>query len=97
MADTVPYNPRSRSRLANESDSIGIITNATDEQKRKWDETIKDFLIQLVKLEQPYRYKYIGRNSNQKLQFSRYISEEDFGLYVSNLFGEIYYCSNLIR
>ncbi|MDT0596398.1 hypothetical protein [Glaciecola petra] len=73
-----------------ESDSFSIISNATEDQKRSWDKAIKSFLAQLVELEKPFKYKYIGRNSKQKLQFSRFIGDDDFGLYVSNLFDEVY-------
>ncbi len=73
-----------------ETDSFKVITDATDAQKAAWDKAIKSFLIQLVGLEQPFKYKYIGRNSKKKLQFSRFISNDDFGAYVANLFDEIY-------
>ncbi|MCL1127205.1 hypothetical protein [Shewanella surugensis] len=71
------------------SDSFNIITDATDDQKLAWDEAIKSFLTELVELEQPLKYKYIGRNSKQKLQFSRYVGSADTGEYVSNLFNEV--------
>lgn len=78
-----------------ETDSFNIITDATDDQKLAWDETIKGFLTELVELERPLKYKYIGRNSKQKLQFSRYVGNAEIGEYVSNLFNEVY-STNLV-
>ena len=72
-----------------ETDSLNIITDATDDEKLAWDETIKGFLAELVELERPLKYKYIGRNSKQKLQFSRYVGSADTGRYVSNLFKNV--------
>ncbi len=73
-----------------ETDSFHIIDNATDIQKGVWDKTIKDFLFQLVELERPLRYKYIGRNTKKRLQFSRFVSGDNFALYVSKLFDDVY-------
>ncbi len=78
-----------------ESDSFDIIANASDDQKLAWDEKIKSFLAELVELERPLKYKYIGRNSKKKLQFSRYVGNADMGEYVSNLFNEVY-STNLV-
>jgi hypothetical protein len=78
-----------------ETDSFSVIADATDVQKLAWDETIKGFLAELVELERPLKYKHIGRNSKQKLQFSRYVGSTDMEKYVSNLFNEVY-STNLV-
>ncbi len=78
-----------------ETDSLSIITDATDNQKLAWDESVKGFLTELVELERPLKYKYIGRNSKKKLKFSRYVGIADIGTYVSNLFNEAY-STNLV-
>jgi hypothetical protein len=74
-----------------ETESFTIIADATDTEKKAWSEVVKSFLVQLVELESPIKYKYIGRNSKQKLQFSHYISDGNFGLYVAKLFDEVYH------
>lgn len=78
-----------------ETNSFSIITDATEERNLAWDETIKGFLTELVELERPLKYKYIGRNSKKKLQFSRYVGSVDIGTYVSNLYNQVY-SANLV-
>ena len=78
-----------------ETDSFHIISDATDSQKLIWDNDIKEFLAKLVDLEKPLKYKYIGRNSKQKLQFSRFIKHADIGTYVADLFNDVY-IANLV-
>lgn len=78
-----------------ETDSLSIIADATDDQIRAWNGIIKRFFTQLVELEKPLKYKYIGRNSKQKLQFSRFVGSDDLGLYVANLFDAVY-ATNLV-
>jgi hypothetical protein len=73
-----------------ESNSFDVIEQASDAQKCSWDDKIKDFLRSLVKIETPIRYRYLGRNTNQRLQFSRYIKDQNFDDYVANLFDELY-------
>ena len=73
-----------------ETDSFSIIDDATDAQKGAWDKVIKNFLFQLVELESPLKYKFIGRNTKQKLQFSRFVCSDDCALYVSKLFDDVY-------
>ena len=53
-----------------ETDSFKVIEEASCAEKQGWNNAIKLFLKKLVELEEPLKYKYIGRNSNQKLQFS---------------------------
>lgn len=56
-----------------ESDSYHLISDATDAQKQKWNESVFSFLKGLVKIEAPLRYKCVGRYPNKRLQFSRYV------------------------
>ena len=73
-----------------ETDSFGVIENATETQKREWYITIKSFLSKLTKLEVPLKYKYVGRNAYQKLQFSSYIDDQHVSEYLSEQFDEVY-------
>ncbi|MGR6502469.1 hypothetical protein [Shewanella sp. Koi 1] len=78
-----------------ETDSFNIIDEATNEQKLEWNKRIKTFLSKLCDIEQPIRYKYVGRNTKQRLQFSRYVESPKVGEYVSNLFDDVY-CPNIV-
>ncbi|MCB1581503.1 MAG: hypothetical protein KDI92_00460 [Xanthomonadales bacterium] len=73
-----------------ESDSFHLIENATKSQKVSWDKAIKNFILELVKLETPYKYKFIGRNTKQKLQFSQFINKVEFGEYLTRKYDETY-------
>ena len=68
---------------------------ATNEQTLEWNKRIKTFLSKLCDIEQPIRYKYVGRNTKQRLQFSRYVESLKVGEYVSNLFDDVY-CPNIV-
>ena len=74
-----------------ETDSFSIIDDATTEQKLEWDKRIKTFLSKLCDIEEPIRYKYVGRSTKMRLQFSRYVESSKVGEYVSNLFDDVYY------
>ncbi|MFD2165643.1 hypothetical protein ACFSJY_05140 [Thalassotalea euphylliae] len=73
-----------------ETASFNIIEGATEAQKREWDMIIKSFLSQLTAIEVPIKYKYVGRNVNQKLQFSNYIGDAQASEYFSEQFDEVY-------
>ena len=73
-----------------ESDSFSIINNATEKTKIEWDEKIQNFLTNLVELEKPLKYKYIGRNTKKNLQFSRYIGHLSINDYITKLYHEVY-------
>ncbi|QYJ83028.1 hypothetical protein [Shewanella aegiceratis] len=74
-----------------ETGSVNVIEEASNAQKQVWDQTIERFLRQLVDLEQPLKYRYVGRNSNQKLRFSRFVKDGNMGEYVSSLFNDVYW------
>ena len=73
-----------------ETDSFKVIEEASCAGKQGWNNAIKLFLKKLVELEEPLKYKYIGRNSNQKLQFSYYIKNASMAEYVAKQFDEVY-------
>lgn len=73
-----------------ESDSMSLIDDADEQQKKSWDEQIKTFLRELVSCEEPVRYKYCGRNINPRLQFSRYTGPQSIDDYVAHLLGDVY-------
>lgn len=73
-----------------ETDSFKVIEEASCAEKQGWNNAIKLFLKKLVELEEPLKYKYIGRNSNQKLQFSHYIKNASMAEYVAKQFDEVY-------
>lgn len=73
-----------------EDDSYHLINDATEEQKRKWNQSIFSFLGALVKVEEPLRYKYLGRYPNKRLQFSQYIGATPIEIHVVELFKTVY-------
>ena len=73
-----------------ETDSLNVIEEASCAEKQGWNNAIKLFLKKLVELEEPLKYKYIGRNSNQKLQFARYMKGVNMVEYVVKQFDEVY-------
>ena len=72
------------------TNSFEIIENATEAQRKEWDTIIKSFLFKLAELEAPLRYKYVGRNVYQKLQFSSYIDDQHVSEYLSQQFNDVY-------
>jgi hypothetical protein len=78
-----------------ESDSLARISEASDLEKLRWTDCIKKFLRDLVHIEEPLKYRYRGRNTKQRLQFSRYVGVKDYGDLIASSFDKTY-CPNII-
>ena len=78
-----------------ESNSFGLIDAATDQEKKRWTDSIKEFLRSLVQIEAPLKYNYRGRNTKRKLQFARYIGAMNYGDFIAGLFDKTY-CPNMV-
>lgn len=78
-----------------ESDSLERIEEASDLEKARWTACIKKFLYNLVQIEAPLKYRYRGRNTKQRLQFSRYVGTKDYGGFIASSFDKTY-CPNIV-